>query len=110
MKPNGPYGELVKLRDAGELPPIMGDIFMTPRPAVELFDYLADPHCTTNLADEPAHAEAQRALRAQLDQWQADTDDAFPGEGQLKADVIDRTTGERLARGDDADDDASDEE
>ncbi len=36
------------------------------RPAEELYDVAANPHQTTNLADDPAHAEAKTALAARL--------------------------------------------
>lgn len=37
------------------------------RPAEELFDVRTDPGCLTNLAADPAHAEARRELAARLD-------------------------------------------
>ena len=40
------------------------------RPEEELYDVLADPHETVNLAADPAHAEALRRLRSALTDWQ----------------------------------------
>lgn len=40
------------------------------RPAEELYDVLADPYETVNLAKDPAHASALQRLRSALGQWQ----------------------------------------
>jgi arylsulfatase A-like enzyme len=45
------------------------------RPAEELYDVQADPHCLTNLAADPAHAQTKAALAAQLARWMNDTND-----------------------------------
>jgi N-sulfoglucosamine sulfohydrolase len=45
------------------------------RPAEELYDLRADPHQLENVAGRPAHAEAQRRLRQQLDDWLRSTGD-----------------------------------
>ncbi|MEN1680036.1 MAG: sulfatase [Planctomycetota bacterium] len=39
------------------------------RPAEELFDCEADPHCMTNLADDPTLASIKAELSAKLDDW-----------------------------------------
>jgi arylsulfatase A-like enzyme len=43
----------------------------------ELYDLQNDPRELVNLADDPAHAEAKRQLRADLDRWIAEHDDPF---------------------------------
>jgi arylsulfatase A-like enzyme len=45
------------------------------RPAEELYDLRNDPHQLENVAGRPAHAEAQRRLRQQLDAWLRETGD-----------------------------------
>ena len=47
------------------------------RPKEELFDLTKDPHELTNLAAEPAHAEALTNLRQRLRAWQRDTSDPW---------------------------------
>jgi len=45
-------------------------VFMAERKAAEeLFDVAADPHCVSNLADDPAHADAKRELSQAMDEW-----------------------------------------
>ncbi len=45
------------------------------RPAEELYDLRKDPHQVSNVAGQPAYADAQKQLRARLDQWMKDTAD-----------------------------------
>jgi uncharacterized sulfatase len=51
------------------------------RPVEELYDVRADPHQVTNLADDPAHAEAKRALSERLTRHLLDTGDPRVLEG-----------------------------
>ena len=49
--------------------PAMAEMFalgFLKRPAEELYDIAADPHQVTNLADDPAHAEARKRLSDRL--------------------------------------------
>lgn len=39
------------------------------RPAEELYDVVKDPHCLTNLIDDPAVQETREELSKRLDQW-----------------------------------------
>jgi len=51
-------------------------LFFAPtKPKEELYDTRADPHEVQNLADDPAHADKLKELRAALDQWVKDTND-----------------------------------
>lgn len=50
-------------------------LFKAPRPSEELYDRSADPWELTNLAGDPAHAQALADLRGQLDTWIRDTND-----------------------------------
>ena len=45
------------------------------RPAEELYDLAADPQQINNVAGQPRHADAQKQLRAKLDQWMRETAD-----------------------------------
>jgi N-sulfoglucosamine sulfohydrolase len=45
------------------------------RPADELYDLSKDPHEIHNVAGQPAYADAQKQLRARLDQWMKDSAD-----------------------------------
>jgi N-sulfoglucosamine sulfohydrolase len=51
------------------------DLCFAKRPAEELYELKSDPHEMNNLAGKPEYAQAQRQLRAQLDQWMKDTAD-----------------------------------
>lgn len=46
-----------------------------PRPSEELYDIIADPTETMNLATQPECAMVRRQLAADLDRWMRDTDD-----------------------------------
>lgn len=86
------FSEMKRLRDSGGLGPYQGSCFALPRPVEELYDVEADPHELTNLADDPRHAEVLEAMRAALDSWAAETDDAPPV--ALSGDEFDRESGE----------------
>lgn len=99
---NPPPGEVVpmpsyqaslRLFDEGRLTPAQADVFVAPRPAEELFSLVRDPQCLANIAAAPAEAATLARLRAELERWQAATDDVFPGVDQLKPDEADRRTG-----------------
>ncbi|MEM9480988.1 MAG: sulfatase [Verrucomicrobiota bacterium] len=45
------------------------------RPGEELYDIIADPFELTNLADDPAHAEAKAKLKAKLEEWMKECGD-----------------------------------
>ncbi|MFF2487600.1 sulfatase [Microbacterium sp. NPDC058062] len=60
-------------RARGELPSAMTAaqraVVAQSKPSEELYDILADPHETVNLAAEPAHLDDLERLRAALDSW-----------------------------------------
>jgi N-sulfoglucosamine sulfohydrolase len=85
---------LRRLRDAGKLTPAQARIFQQPRPAEELYDVSADPHEFKNLAGDPRHARTLAELRAKLDAWGRETDDARPA--RRTPDEFDRETGQPL--------------
>lgn len=82
-------------RDSSDsLPPIQADIFLAPRPEVELYDASADPHQVANLAGDPTYREIEKKLAGVLDNWMEETGDSVPEE--ISPDTFDRETGNRL--------------
>jgi hypothetical protein len=92
------YQAMAKLFDEGKLPGSQSDAFIAPRPAEELFILADDINCANNVATDPAHAKQLADLRARLAEWQQTTGDVFPGEDKLKADEVDRRTGQSLKK------------
>jgi arylsulfatase A-like enzyme len=84
------------LRDAGKLTPEQRVVFTKPRPAEELYDVQADPDELKNLAADPTHADRLKELRAALDRWAKETNDAVPAE--RTPDGFDRETGVQLKK------------
>jgi len=85
-----------QLKDAGKLTPEQGRIFVTPRPAVELYDLENDPHELVNLAGHSDLAMVERELSAALDTWQRETRDRMPLERMPE--IYSRETGDPLTR------------
>lgn len=93
------FGILRELRDQGNLPPQQRSIFVTPRPAEELYDLETDPHSFKNLAGDPKYARTLEKHRKALERWREETGDTFDRE-RLTPDGFDRETGARkLPRG-----------
>lgn len=64
------------LHAAGKLDPLQERLlFSLPRPKEELYDVVADPFETRNLADDPQQRATLEQLRARLDRWIIDTGD-----------------------------------
>lgn len=76
----------------GELGPSQRQIFVAPRPRIELYDVQTDPWELTNLADKPEYAAETRRLAALLQQWMDETGD-FPAWVRTRPDDTDRVTG-----------------
>ena len=88
------HASLEAKRDAKKLTPAQSDVFLAPRPAVELYDLRGDPHQLTNLVGRPDY-NIQRALLSQtLDRWMEETHDSVPEE--ISHDSFDRETGKAL--------------
>ncbi len=85
---------LNKLRDQGKLTPAQTDIFVSPRPAEELFDVVNDPMQLLNIASIPEYQKELLEMRMLLRNWQHNTGDTPPEE--LTPDRFDRETGESL--------------
>jgi len=82
--------ELRELNAAGNLS-FPTDLFMqTTKPAEELYDTAADPHCVFNLAGRADHAEILRMLRDRVEQWRVQIADKgrIPEESLIAQDVI----------------------
>ena len=90
------HQSLLAVRKNGQLSPAQADVFLAPRPEVELYDRLADPHQLHNLVDKNAHRAERDKLHAVLQRWQSETGDSVPD--KLTPDSFHRTTGERLGK------------
>lgn len=88
---------LLKAKEAATLSPAQKDVFLAPRPAVELYDYRTDPNQLTNLAGKAEYAAIEQKLSGLLKQWQIDTGDTVPD--KLTPDTFDRESGESLGIG-----------
>jgi N-sulfoglucosamine sulfohydrolase len=77
--PTFPAGrELWAMETAGQLQPAQRDIFLKPRPALELYDLRNDPHQLRNLIANKKHASMLSDLVRVLDRWAEDTGDTVP--------------------------------
>lgn len=65
----------------------------------ELYDRSADPHETTNLADDPLHAERCRRSRDEVLSWLVETSDVIPArrDPRMERDLLDQFLGNRVA-------------
>lgn len=88
------HQSLRTVRDEGKLTPAQADVFLAPRPALELYRTDADPDQLQNLANDPNYATVRARLSALLDEWTQATGDSAPAD--LSPDSFDRETGESL--------------
>ncbi len=88
---------LQKLRDSKELSAAQADVFLAPRPQVELYRVGHDPHQLKNLAGQAEFADIQKDLSMLLDKWRDETGDSDPG--NISRDSFDRETGDRIVKG-----------
>ncbi len=58
-----------------ELNPVQAAFMAATKPEFELYDVVADPHETVNLAQDPAHAQALGKLEVALEEWRAEIKD-----------------------------------
>lgn len=65
-----------RMHGAGELEGPPARLFADRREPEELYDILADPHETVNLAGDPAHRAALERMRSALDDWVLTSGDA----------------------------------
>ena len=77
--PSFPSGkELWNAHEAGKLTQNQKDLFLNPRPAIELYNVCQDPDQLQNLAHDPKHSEIKYKLIQALDQWEKETADSVP--------------------------------
>jgi N-sulfoglucosamine sulfohydrolase len=93
-KQSATQASLNLLRDKGRLSPAQADIFISPRPADELYDVKSDPEQLLNLASVPQYRDKLMELKSMLLKWQSDTGDTTPD--HLTPDWYDRETGKAL--------------
>lgn len=82
------------VRNEGALTPAQVDIFVSPRPAEELFDVKNDPLQLVNLASLHGSKEKLKEMRLLLKAWQYNTGDSAPE--NLTRDWYDREAGKAL--------------
>lgn len=88
------HASLQAARDHGSLTAAQHDVFLAPRPEIELYDLKADPWQTINLAPRPESAATRARLLTVLEQWMDETGDSVPD--VISGDTFDRETGNRL--------------
>lgn len=88
------HTSLKAIRDAKRLTAAQHDVFLAPRPAVELYNFQQDSFQLTNLAGKPEYESVQKKLSHVLDQWMKETGDSVPK--NISEDTFDRETGERI--------------
>jgi arylsulfatase A-like enzyme len=90
------HKSLQTLRDSGSLNAAQSDVFLAPRPEVELYNVKEDPHQMHNLAGDKGLQDTQKQLQQVLDEWREATHDSAPD--IISPDTFDRETGERLPK------------
>lgn len=77
---------LRELHQAGTLNEVQERLLFAPkRSAEELYDIVADPHETINLAGDPKHAELLEAMRTRLGKWMKESSDPGPESPEVYA-------------------------
>ncbi|MCA9049779.1 MAG: sulfatase [Planctomycetaceae bacterium] len=87
---------LLTLQQGNRLSPAQQDVFLTPRPTIELYNTATDPNQLNNLSDDPSVRDTRDHLISVLDQWTEETKDSAPQ--KLRPDEFDRRTGTRLPK------------
>ena len=90
------HQNLIALRNSGKLNPAQQDVFLAPRPAVEVYNVATDPHQLTNLAGQADVAEVEESLSKILNEWMEQTGDSVPD--TISPDTFDRETGKSLPK------------
>lgn len=90
------HQKLLALRETEGLNAAQQDVFLAPRPAVELYNFNTDPHQLNNLAGNRELAATQQELKAVLDRWMDETADSVPA--AISPDTFHRESGDRLPK------------
>lgn len=90
------HQSLLSVRKEGKLSLAQKDVFLSPRPAVELYNVKKDPHQLNNLAGNKADKKTETRMAALLTQWQEETGDTVPE--KLTPDTFHRETGDRVLK------------
>ena len=88
------HESLLAKQDTGSLNAAQQDVFLAPRPALEIYNIKADPHQLKNLAGTDAVASMQKELTSVLDRWMDETGDSVPT--KIRPDTFHRQTGNPL--------------
>jgi len=92
MRLSPAWYELLAAKREGKLKPEQSQLFLFPRPTIELYDLEKDPYELNNLAGRAEYLDTAMTLMKQLLDWQKATKDTKPGD-RVKEDIIDRMTG-----------------
>ncbi len=88
------HASLLAKQDTGSLSAAQQDVFLAPRPALEIYNIKADPHQLKNLANTEDVASIQKDLATVLDRWMDETGDSVPT--KIRPDTFHRITGKPL--------------
>ena len=67
--------DMRRMNAAGELNEVQSRFFSPTKPIEELYDIVADPHETVNLAGQAEHQETLEKMRGQVEAWQIEMGD-----------------------------------
>ena len=87
------YRLMFRLHRMGLLGPIPSLFMAERKPAEELYDVIEDPHQVHNLAEDPSYSAELQRMRAELDNWLAETGDmgAIPEPPEVAQAINDMT-------------------
>ena len=88
------YASLKTLRTLKKLTPAQSDVFLAPRPVLELYRTDNDPDQLHNLVCHGEYADVKRRLSRVLEHWMVDTSDSVPD--NLSQNFYDWETGQKL--------------
>lgn len=72
------------------------DVFLAPRPLVEFYDVVSDPHQLKNLAGDASVSKTESKLASVLKKWRRQTGDSNPE--KISSDEFHRETGVRIVQ------------
>ncbi len=90
--------ELQRVLKENQLNDVQKDVFLAPRPVVELYDTKNDPHQIHNLAGEASVSKIESKLALILKKWRQQTGDSSPE--HISTDEFHRETGVRVVKKD----------